>query len=317
MNNSFEIRILLLLFVLAGIAPASAQQEAMTTQYVVNKLFINPAYAGYKENPTFVLTQRNQWIGFKGAPHTSLLSFDSPLKKGEIAVGGSLLYDKVGPASRMGLSGDIAYRFRLSNRATLSLGLKASFELYQATLTDLSLTSQYYGTMDDAFMFNTKGVLLPNVGFGVYYFNKNQFVGLSLPRMIPNKLEKRGTEQYTFLNGRQVPTFNFMAGRLIKINKQVKLQPNIIVRGVYAAPISLGLYCNTILMDQATVGLFYHVGENLGLLAQWQLDRQLRIGYSVDFPLNSLIRTSLGSHEVMVQYAMQTKKKRIVYPRYF
>ena len=142
------------------------QQDAITSQFTMNKLFINPGYAGYKEQGTLTLAHRNQWIGFKGAPMTTVISYDTPLKKNELAVGGGLMYDKVGPSSRLMLSGYFAYRLRLSNRATLSWGAVASASLYQANLTDLVLTSEHFGTTDDAFMFNTKSLIIPNIGFG-------------------------------------------------------------------------------------------------------------------------------------------------------
>jgi type IX secretion system PorP/SprF family membrane protein len=66
---------------------ATAQQEPMSAQYIMNKLFVNPAYAGYKEQTQFVAMHRSQWIGFEGAPMTSVLSFDMPLKQNEFALG--------------------------------------------------------------------------------------------------------------------------------------------------------------------------------------------------------------------------------------
>jgi hypothetical protein len=70
-------------------------------------------------------------------------------------------------------------------------------------------------------------------------------------------------------------------------------------------------------MDQFTFGAFSHIGENAGLLAQWQVDKKIRIGYSVDVATNALIRTNFGSHELIASYALATKRKRIIYPRYF
>jgi type IX secretion system PorP/SprF family membrane protein len=296
---------------------ANAQQDAMNTQYVVNKLFFNPAYAGYREGKSITLCQRNQWIGFAGAPSTSLISYDAPLKKDEFAMGGSMFYDKVGPASKFGLMIDFAYRMKLTNRATLAFGLKATLEMYQVNLTSINLTSTYYGQTDEAFLFNSQGVPLPNIGFGVFYFKRDFYMGLSMPRMVLNKLERRSNENYSFLKGRQIPTFHYTIGRIWKINKKIKIQPNLIVRGVWGAPLSVGVYANAIFLDQITAGVFYHIGENMGIMGQWQLNRQLKVGYAVDVPLNALIRTSFGSHEVILQYVLGSKRKRIVYPRYF
>lgn len=294
-----------------------AQQEPMNAQYVMNKLFINPAYAGYKESTNFVAMHRSQWIGFKGAPMTQVLTFDMPLKKNEFAMGATLLHDRIGPSTRIGLSIDFAYRARLTNRATLAFGLKGTVEMYQANLTDLTLASDYYGLNDEAFMTNTEGLIIPNAGFGIYYYKRDHFFGLSIPRMIRPELERRGSVAFDLLDGRHEPQVHLMAGKLWKINRQVKFQPNVIMRGVVNAPVSLSVFSNFILMDQFTIGMFYGIKENLGALFQWQVDKTLRFGYSVDFPANRLIRTNFGSHEITVGYAIPSKRKRIVYPRYF
>jgi len=296
---------------------ASAQQDAMNAQYVMNKLFINPAYAGYKEQPNMFAMHRSQWIGFKGAPVTTVIGFDSPLKKDEFAMGGTLMFDRVGPQTRFAFTANFAYRMRLTNKATLAFGAKATAELYQANLTDLYLTSDNTGGVDDAFMYNTRGLFLPNVGFGAFYYKKDHYIGISVPKMLRNKLEKRGTFEYAALNGRQEPVFILTGGKLWKINKQFKIQPNLIVRGVWGAPMSIGVFGNVIIMDQFTAGIFSHIGENAGLLFQWQVNRQFKFGYSFDVATNALISTNFGSHELTAAFVIATRKKRIIYPRYF
>ena len=74
---------------------------------------------------------------------------------------------------------------------------------------------------------------------------------------------------------------------------------------------------NMIYLNQLTTGVFYHYGEAFGALVQWQFHKDWKVGYSADFAANSLIRTNYGSHELMVNYTLKGKRKRIVYPRYF
>lgn len=304
------------LFTLVGVK-GGAQQEAVNSQFMMNKLFINPGYAGYKESPNLTFVHRSQWIGFKGAPMTTVIGFDTPLKKNELAVGGNLFFDKVGPTTRIGLAGAFAYRTRLSNRATISWGTTVSLDVYQANLVDLTLSSDYYNQQDDAFMNNVKGLLLPNIGFGAYYFKKDHFIGVSAPKMFRPKMEKRSSPLFDALTGRQEPTIFLMGGKQFKINKDIQIQPSMLVRAVWNAPLSIGLYGNAILYKDFNVGLFYHFRETVGLMGQWQINKQTKVGYSFDVATNQLIRTNWGSHELAVNYTMATKKKRIVYPRYF
>jgi type IX secretion system PorP/SprF family membrane protein len=278
---------------------------------------MNPAYTGYREALNATLIHRSQWIGFEGAPSTQSLTFEMPSKKDEIAYGGAVSFDRIGPTSELNLSGDFAYRIRLRNRNTLSFGAKASMALFQNNLTDLSLISDYYGETDENFMVNTSAFLMPNAGFGVYYYTADFYVGLSSPRMLRTRLDKRGTLPYQMMEGRIEPTYYFMTGKLWKLNRDLSIQPNLLVQATMNAPISFGAHVNMIYMDQLTAGLFYRLGESLGAIAQWKFNNEWKVGYSLDLAANQLIQTNYGSHEFMVNYTLNSKRKRIVYPRYF
>jgi type IX secretion system PorP/SprF family membrane protein len=296
---------------------ANAQQDAVTSQFVMNKMLINPGYAGYKEQATLTAVSRSQWVGFKGAPNTQTISFDTPLKKNELAAGGIFIHDRVGPTSKIGITADFAYRTRLSNRATISWGAQASMEVYQMNLSDLSLTSNYYGLTDETFMYNTKGLIIPNVGFGAYYHKKDHFIGISCPKMLRPKLEKKSSPGYALLNGRSEPTIYLMGGKQFKVNKDLGMIASGLVRAEMNAPISIGIYANAIYMKNFNLGLYYHFREVVGLMFQWQIDKQFKVGYSFDTPTNVLLKSSWGSHELAVTYSISSNKKRIVYPRYF
>lgn len=310
-------KIATLVCVLITYIGAMAQQEPITSQFIMNKMFINPGYTGYKEQATFTAMHRSQWVGFKGAPMTQVISFDTPLKKNQLAAGGAIIHDKLGPTSRIGIMGDFAYRTRLSNRATISWGVQASMDIFQMNLTDLNLASDYYGTFDEAFLYNTKGLILPNIGFGAYYYKKDYFVGVSAPKMLRPKLEKKSSMAYTLLDGRSEPVIQLMGGKMFKINRDLLLQGSTLIRTQWNAPMSIGLYCNAHYMKDFNLGLFYYVGENAGVMFQWQVDSQFKFGYSLEVPTTALIRAGWGSHELVASYALATKKKRIVYPRYF
>jgi type IX secretion system PorP/SprF family membrane protein len=322
MNDKFlkrmKINKLIVTLVMTTITVVTnAQQDAVTSQFVMNKLLVNPGYAGYRERAVITAVHRSQWIGFKGAPMTQTISFDTPLKKNELAAGGILVHDRIGPTTRIGLVGDFAYRVRLTNRATLSWGAQASVDMYQMNLTDLNLTGDYYGLTDEAFMYNTKGLIIPNIGFGAYYHKKDHFLGISCPKMLRPKIEKKSSPGYSLLDGRQEPTIYLMGGKQFKASKDLFIIASGLVRSQMNAPISVGVYANAVYLKNFNLGIYYHLREVVGLMFQWQIDSQFRVGYSADVPTNVLLRNSWGSHELAVSYAIASSKKRIVYPRYF
>lgn len=317
MQFRFHITALTTVILTLLCARINAQQDAVNSQFVMNKMFINPGYTGYKEAAIFTAMHRSQWVGFKGAPSTQVITFDTPLKKNELAAGGVFIHDKIGPTSRIGLAGDFAYRTRLTNRATLSWGAQASVDLYQMNLTDLALTSDYFNMNDEAFMYNTKGLIIPNIGFGAYYHKKDHFLGVSCPQMLRPKLEKKSSSVYSLLNGRHEPTLYLMGGKQFKINKDLQILTSGLVRAELNAPMSIGMYVNAIYLKNFNFGTFYHFREVVGLLFQWQFDKQFKAGYSIDIPTNALLRNTWGSHELTFAYTINSNQKRIVYPRYF
>ena len=81
---------------------AFAQQDALFSQYMFNKLMVNPAYAGSRETMTVDLLNRYQWIGIEGAPRTLSLSAHTLLKNEKVGLGGYIYRDALGPTSDQG-----------------------------------------------------------------------------------------------------------------------------------------------------------------------------------------------------------------------
>lgn len=296
---------------------AKAQQDAMHAQTFMNHLRINPAYAGYKDVATVSAFHRSQWIGFKGAPSTQTVSFDMPLKRSKFAFGGTLSHDKIGPTSTLSLQADAAARVQVSRKGFIAFGLKATGSLMQGNLRDVALTSAQQGESDQLFEQNIRSVFMPNVGFGFFFSDPEHFVSLSVPRLFNNSMRAKESELYVADLGVLQPIAHFSAGKMFKVNKEIKVQPALTARATMNAPLSIGVNGNVIIMDALKVGVFYFVGEVAGAFIQYDIDKRLKLGYSMDFGANRLIMTNFGSHEVMVSYAVKEKRRRIVYPRYF
>jgi type IX secretion system PorP/SprF family membrane protein len=311
-----KFRYIFTLLALGASMMASAQQEAGHAQNLMNALRVNPAYAGYKDVGTISLFHRSQWVGFKGAPSTQTLSFDMPLKKGKIAIGGALSNDRIGPTNTLSIQADVAYRMKLDRFSHLSFGFKASASFYQLRYDDIDLISDHYGQQDFMFDQPNMSVLLPNVGFGAFYHDNKHFLGISMPHILNQVLQPRDEALLSTL-GRTEPTVHIMGGKLWKLNRKHKIQPTIMARATMNAPLSIGANLNFILFQNFKVGGYVYWNEAAGALIQYEYERRWKFGYSVDVPTNRLILNTFGNHELMVSYAIKGKRRRIVYPRYF
>ena len=96
-NNQIDQKmkkLLLIALVLLTFSQANAQQDPHYTQYMYNMNVINPAYAGSKENLSFGLLYRKQWVNVEGAPTTVSLAGSSPVGK-NVGIGLSVISDEI------------------------------------------------------------------------------------------------------------------------------------------------------------------------------------------------------------------------------
>jgi type IX secretion system PorP/SprF family membrane protein len=287
------------------------QNDPMFTQYMFNEMYVNPAYAGSRENISVTGLIREQWVGLDGAPSTQTLSAHAPVWGKKVGIGLTFLNEKIGVSKRTGFNLNGAYRIPMDQN-TLSFGLQLGMNSISENLLDLGLAS------DNQFQLNTGKQLAPNFGFGTYYLAPKWYVGLSIPRMIQNRLDvANGTGDVQ--NKLNVKDWHYFltAGSIHALTSDLKLKPAVMIKTVNGAPMELDLSCNLMLRDFVWAGLAYRTGDAVSLLLGAQLTKQLRLGYSYDLSTSELKDFNSGSHEIMLGYDFSFDKNKIISPRYF
>jgi type IX secretion system PorP/SprF family membrane protein len=301
------MRIALLTALSTCVVSARAQQDPLYSQYMFNTLAVNPAYAGSADVFTALLLSRHQWVGFSGAPSTQTLVAHTPLPKQNMALGFSLLADKLGPTRQTGVYADYAYRIRTGEDTRLSFGLKGGINLYQADLASLS-------TVDpDAANVNVSGKAMPNFGFGMFWHSPRYYVGVSLPKLLENEVDA-GAAMALAPERRHV---FLIAGYVLDLNRSLRFKPSIMLRQVGGAPLSLDVNANFLVRDRIWLGGMYRVGNSIGMMAQYQVNDQFRLGYAFDLTTNRLGAYNGGTHEVMINYDFRFFTGRTASPRFF
>jgi len=299
-----------LLSLLAGVSVA--QQDPMYTQYMFNTQTFNPAYTGTWESLGFMALARNQWVGFEGAPKTYTFSMQSVMKNPKVALGLNVISDKVGLEKRFGVFGDYSYLVKVGMKANLRLGLKAGFTNY---MNDLQAYTQYPGDPSDPMLMGEMDVkFMPNFGVGAFLYKEDYFVGFAIPKLIENRFRNNFNNFSTMAEMRH---FFLNAGIVVNAADFLKFKPTVLVKATMGAPVEVDLSANFLLMDRLWLGAMYRTGDSYGFIAQWVIDRKLRIGYAVDFTTTKLRNFHNGSHEVMVSYELRLTKEKYVSPRYF
>ncbi|PKP44849.1 MAG: hypothetical protein CVT95_10500 [Bacteroidetes bacterium HGW-Bacteroidetes-12] len=306
--------IYILILMLAGLN-LSAQQEAMFTHYMFNKLAINPGYAGTVDAISITGIHRSQWTSFKGAPTTQNLTAHMPITGKNIGLGFSVLNDQIGPTRNTGITGDFAYKIKINERDKLSLGIKASVNFISTNLTSLEIIDQN----DASFSQNISSGTLPNFGFGAYYYNKKYFAGISTPKLLQNGFDASNPAGTSIAISNEQRHYFLMGGTIFNLTAdgQFKLKPTSFVKITGGAPIQMDITSSVIYNDKFSGGLSWRTGDALGLLLGFNLNDQFMFGYSFDFSYtNTTFNYNGGSHEIMLRYDIVKNKEKSM-PSYF
>ncbi len=293
---------------------AIAQQDAMFTHYMFNTLSVNPAYAGSRDALTITGLHRSQWVGFDGAPTTQTITLHTPIFNKNMGVGLSVINDKIGPTNTTAFYGDYAYKLKIDEKSKLGLGLSVGLNIRQNNLINLSTDE----AGDQSFAANQESDLLPNFGFGAYYYSDRYYVGASIPKLLEN--DYKSNEISGGLNLASEKRHYFLiAGTVFDINKDLKLKPTTLIKLTNGAPAQADITATFIVRDFVWGGVMYRTGDALGVLLGAYVNNQLTIGYSYDWSYgNRTIKYNAGSHELMLIYDLIYKnKEKIRSPRYF
>ncbi len=286
----------------------------MFTHYMYNTLSVNPAYAGTRHAMTVTALHRSQWVNFPGAPVTQTLTMHSPVLNEKIGAGLSVLNDKIGPTRITALYADFAYHLTLDSKSKLSLGLKAGANLFTANLAQLLTTQQG----DAALSSDVQSKLLPNFGFGAYYYRERFYAGLSIPKLLQNNFSANTISGSANLFWEQRHYF-LIAGTMLDLNQDWKINPTAFMKITRGTPVEADLSTEFIYNQKISFGAMVRTGDAAGILVGYNLLEQLHAGYSFDWSfLNTTKKYNGGSHEIILRYDFIYKhEEKIKSPRYF
>jgi type IX secretion system PorP/SprF family membrane protein len=309
MNKNLKIAVIITMTFLS--ITLSAQQEVQNSFYMFNSSILNPAYAGSRDALSVVVDARSQWTGWKGAPKTNSFIMHTPLMNESIGVGLNVVNDVIGPTNKTALFGDFAYRLRLNkNNDRLCFGLRAGADLIRNNLSSLSVNDAADPLVINNTNFNTNTF---NTGAGVYYYGQRFFVGLTAPKIIPNKLSK----DVNFADSKQVLHYYLIAGYVIKLNSLWDLKPGCAIKYTQNAPLSIDGNLSVLFNEKIWFGVMYRHGSAAGANIVYNFTKQLRVGYAYDHSINNMGRYSPSSHEVILGFDFLSNQKALKSPRYF
>lgn len=297
------------------------QQEPMFTQFMFNKLALNPAFAGNENYLGLTALLRDQWNGFPGSPKSQLLSVNLPRIGSRIGVGFNFRRQTIGITNTINYSGIYSYKFPLSD-GTISMGLELSGRNLRMDFTDSRLLATDGLEIDPSIPNQIVNKNLFNVGYGLYFNTRSYYFGASVPRLIKADLDFDSNSVFS----EEVRHLLLMGGVAFPIKEDLSMTFQTMFRLAENSPFSTDMSVMFSLNEKYTGGINYRfggatgdVGESLALLFSFQVSHNFMVGFAQEFTLSKIKTYDNGSLEIVLHYAFGKKKNKVVVinPRYF
>ncbi len=302
--------IILLLIAFSG--RVMAQQDPMYTMYMLDKMLINPAFAGSSSWLVGTLKYRQQFIGFDGNPVTETFNFHTPIQKRHIGLGFKIINDKTGIMNNLNASLFYSYHLNFAG-GKLSIGLEGGIYNRTVDYTKLVLTDP----ADNSLPLTSMSSLVPDASLGIYYQKKQFYIGFSDVHLI------KKTFNYKTKNESKSHLYNHMyllMGKVFDISDKWAFEPSVLVKYEASAPIQADVNALLSFHDRVAVGIQYRSSDAAAALLKINILDNLRVAYSYDMTISGLSKYSGGAHEIILSYGIKLPPppaEKEIHPRYY
>ena len=303
------MRKLIHLFIFSLLAVGvAAQSDVQYTHWTFNKLSYNPGYTGAKGAFDALALYRNQWSGIDGAPRTIHVNAHTPFAGKRSGLGIGITSDEIGKVNTNSVAMSYAYRMRLGDGNTLSLGLSGRLEQLRFKWSD----SKPLDPDDPEIPQGDETAFGTNFGTGAYFLGKSYYFGVSVPLLLKNSLyqDRSGKKD----NRR---TAYVMGGFRMELSRNIELVPSILVSVNPAAPVDVDLNANLVFMKVFWLGGSFRLGDSFDALAGMEFGNGLRLGLGLDLTQSELNQATNGSWELMLGYTFKCKSCEVSHLRFF
>ena len=293
-------------------------QDPEFTQFYSNPIYLNPAFAGSKLCPRFVMNYRNEWPNISGNFVTTAASYDQKVDGLYGGLGLIVLSDnaaKTLQTSRVSLI--YSYHQKVTRKFSINFGVEGSY--YQKSVDWDRLT---FGDMIDprrGFVYQTNDIRrddpVNNLDFsaGVVGYTEQFYAGFAVHHLTepnesflnsstPSPLPMRFTGHF----GAVIP----LQGGSLYTDKEQSISPNILyTRQGDFQQLNMGLYVK----KGSLVGGVWYRNKDAFIVTVGIESDMVKVGYSYDVTMSKLSVLSGGSHEISLGINFYCKPKKKTY----
>lgn len=278
------------------------QLELPYASSILHGNYINPAHIDRDSAFHFTFMNREQWNGAVGTPSTQVLGALFPLDENS-KLGGNIFRNASGVQSRFTLDINYSYLLRI-NEARLRFGIVASIQQGRKDFTRQNVLLIDPLDSDPLIEEGIYSFTSFNTGMGMHYKNGIFGFGISLPRLLANRLGLFGSEKVSnntplFAN----ITVDAPLGRGSTLKNRLNLQYDsdqysllqYFIGFNYRGQLDTGVQLNS----QITNGFGL---QSIDFLVAIAIHRDFSLGLSYGVPLSPINQVSPGSFEVFLSY---------------
>ncbi len=308
-----RIALITLILSCSALMTGYGQQDYLFSQYMFDRMLVNPAYAGSSRWVVGSVKNRTQFMRIPGAPQTNILTFQAPIQTKSIGLGMKLARDHIAVTNNFDATAIFSYHIGVGD-GKLSMGLEGGI---------INSTYDYRNLIrmdndDPAIPQEKESVLIPDVSSGVYYQTQNFYVGaaayhlFSIKKSVPNF-----TQNNLYVLEK---TYYALGGYMLELSRNMVLEPGFFVKYAPGIPVQADLNVCLVYVDKFAAGLSYRTGDAIVAMVRFDITRQLKIMYSYDYTISGLSNYSSGSHEFGISYGIELlppPEKKVIHPRYY
>lgn len=287
------------LFFIIIMMPGLSQQDPLSSHYMFNTMTYNPGVSGISGMICATALNRQQWVGFDGAPSTTIFNINTPLPffKGNSGAGLLVESDNIGFDKDINLSAAYSQHLDVgSGKLGIGLSLGMLNKKLDPTWEIPSGDIHTPASGDPLIPENKESYVAFDAGLGMYYKADNYYAALSVTHI--NQPKIKFTKGMPYISRHYYLT----AGYTLQLrNPSLELIPSMFAFSdgkVMQFTVTSLLRYNKKLWG----GVSYRAGDALIGMIGIELYNGLRLGYAYDFTLSDMSKSSNGSHEFMVNY---------------
>jgi type IX secretion system PorP/SprF family membrane protein len=299
--------ILFWVLIIISIFVTKAQQDPQFSLNRFNQLTVNPGFAGSSGLINLSALNRYQWVGFPGAPVTTVFNTDGSfhLIGNNDGIGLSVVSDVIGFEKNISVGLNYSWRTKVGDG---KLGSGISVGLMNKNINpDMTGIegSDLINLSDPALPQGKASGVLADFGLGFYYQHKNYELALSARHLNQPVLSFDESGRYSLRR------HYYMSGNytLQMANERFEAVPSFFFKTdatTWQADINMIVQYDKRLWG----GAGYRIGDAIIIMAGAELWNGVKFGYSYDMSISALSRYNAGSHEFFIAYAILLYKKR-------